>query len=214
MSTTLACVPPMTNRSLSLTPDTFASVAHMLAETLKLEPPPYRAWAMPAERARMPLGSYLLGYGYIRPNQLVKVITQQQQATNQGRVLLLGDVMVACELISTRVLATMLGVQLMDRLVDPSPFQPVRLGEHLVVRDLLKPRHLAGILQLQAWLRTQNYAVPLGILLVEQNLVAQSHIELIVAQVQNHEQMATPDVPASSRPYALPAQQYSSSTCA
>ncbi|PDW05003.1 hypothetical protein [Candidatus Viridilinea mediisalina] len=179
----------------------------MLAETLNLEPPLYRAWAMPAERARMPLGSYLLGYGYIRPNQLVKVITQQQQAVSEGRVLMLGDLMVNQAMISTRVLATMLAVQLMDRIVDPSPFQPMRLGEHLVVRHMLKPRHLAGVLQLQSWLRTQNHAVPLGILLVQQNLVSQSHIELIVAEAQACQPMVQP-----KQPYALPTQSYANST--
>ncbi|RRR69223.1 MAG: hypothetical protein EI684_16290 [Candidatus Viridilinea halotolerans] len=185
MSTTLAYVPPIV--SASPTADVFASVAHMLAETLRIEPPPYRAWAMPAERARMPIGSYLLGHGYIRPNQLVQALSIQQQAAPGEHRMLLGDVMVARSLISPRVLATMLAVQLMDRLVDPTPFQPVRLGEHLVSRGLIKPRHLAGVLQLQSWLRSQGYAVQLGTLLVQQNLVHMRHVEEIVAQERSRQ---------------------------
>lgn len=66
---TPAYAPPLI--SAGPTADACASVAHLLAETLRVEPPVYRAWIMPAERARLPLGTYLLGYGYIRPNQLV-----------------------------------------------------------------------------------------------------------------------------------------------
>ncbi|PDW02130.1 hypothetical protein [Candidatus Viridilinea mediisalina] len=163
------------------TADVFASVAHMLAETKRVEPPRHRAWAMPAERAKMPLGSYLLGHGYIRPNELVQALTLQQQMASEERCMLLGDIMVARGLISPQILATMLAVQLMDRLVDPTPFKPVRLGEHLVARHLIKPRHLAGVLQLQAWLRTQGQAVLVGQLLVQQNLVQPQHIEEIVS---------------------------------
>ncbi|RRR77217.1 MAG: hypothetical protein EI684_01790 [Candidatus Viridilinea halotolerans] len=184
MNTTVAYIPPMTRANP--TADVFAGVAHMLAETLRIEPPLYRAWAMPAERARMPLGSYLLGHGYIRPNQLVHVLTIQQQTSLRGVPQMLGDIMVAESLISPHVLATLLAVQLMDRLVDPTPFQPKRLGEHLVARGLVKPRKLASVLQLQSWLRVQGHAVPLGSLFVQQNLVQRSHIEEIVAQTSAH----------------------------
>lgn len=179
MNTLGAYTPVMANSGP--TADVFASVAHMLAETKRVEAPRYRAWAMPAERARMPLGSYLLGHGYIRPNELVQALTMQQQMVSSDKQpMLLGDIMVARGLISPQVLATMLAVQLMDRLVDPTPFKPVRLGEHLVARHLIQPRHLAGVLQLQSWLRAQGQMVLVGQLLVQQNLVLPQHIEAIV----------------------------------
>lgn len=83
-------------------------------------------------------------------------------------------------MISPRVLAAMLAVQLIDRLVDPTPFRPLRLGEHLVSRGHIKPRHLAGVLQLQSWLRFQGYSIQLGTLLVQQNLVHVRHIEEVL----------------------------------
>jgi hypothetical protein len=174
----LAYTPPLS--SAGPTADVCASVAHLLAETLRIEPPAYRAWIMPTERARLPLGSYLLGHGYIRPNQLVQALAIQQQAAPGEQRILIGDILVARGMISPRVLAAMLAVQLMDRLVDPTPFRPLRLGEHLVSRGYIKPRHLAGVLQLQSWLRFQGYSIQLGTLLVQQNLVHVRHIEEVL----------------------------------
>lgn len=178
MSTQAYNIPPITHAGP--TADACANVVHMLAETLRVEPPPYRAWSMPSDRARMPLGSYLLGYGYVRPNQLVQALNLQQQVRPGEQRLLIGDLLVARRIISPRVLATMLAMQLMDRLVDPTPFRPRRLGEHLVSRGHIKPRHLAGVLQLQSWLRLQGYAVPLGTLLVQQNLVHMRHVDEVL----------------------------------
>jgi hypothetical protein len=185
MSTLAYNISPIVNAGP--TADVCASVVHMLAETLRVEPPPHRAWSMPSDRARMPLGSYLLGYGYIRPRQLVQMLNLQQQSRPGEPRLLIGDLLVAHNIISPRVLATMLAMQLMDRLVDPSPFRPKRLGEHLISRGHIKPRPLAGVLQLQSWLRLQGYAVPLGALLVQQNLVHTRHIDEVLDSEQTRQ---------------------------
>lgn len=175
---TLAYTPPLI--SVSPSAEACANVAHLLAETLRVEPPAYRAWVMPPERSRLPLGSYLLGHGYIRPNQLVQALNIQQQVVPGAQRLLIGDILVARSMISPRVLAAMLALQLIDRLFDPTPFRPMRLGEHLVSRGHIQPRHLAGVLQLQSWLRFKGYSVQLGTLLVQQNLVQVRHIEEVL----------------------------------
>ena len=159
---------------------TGAATAHLLAATLTVEPPTYPACRMPAERATLPIGAYLLGYGYLRPQQLVRALREQRETLARHQHLLLGDILIDQGLISPRVLATLMAVQLVDRLIEPAPFQPERLGELLVARGRLQPVELAGALQWQAWLRSKGLRVRLGEILVQQNLVTAPEVEALV----------------------------------
>jgi hypothetical protein len=94
--------------------------------------------------------------------------------------MLLGDVLIRDGAISPRVLASLLTLQLVDRLHVPGPFLPTRLGEHLVIQGILSPNQLATSLQLQAWLRAQGVRVRLGDLLIQQNLVTPQAIAAAV----------------------------------
>lgn len=160
-------------------------VAHLLAETLRCEPPRWRSFAMPADRSQLPLGGYLLGYGYAKPQQIVAALRTQKQALPGERIILMGDILVNHEVVSPRVLSTMLAVQLVDRLIDPQPFRPNRLGEHLVNRGHLQPHQLAGALQLQTWLRRKGVPVPLGELLLHQGLVQRQQLAEALDIVQS-----------------------------
>lgn len=167
-----------------LSADVCIEVAHLLAETLRTEPPGSRVWAMPADRQNLPLGGYLLGHGYIRPSQLVQALAIQRQRTPGEQHMLLGDILVARGTISPRVLATMLAVQLVDRLIDPAPFTPARIGELLVAHGHIQPQQLARVIQLQSWLRLKGIPVRLGELLVQQNLVRARHIEEALSRAE------------------------------
>ncbi|MFV9503169.1 MAG: hypothetical protein AB4911_01245 [Oscillochloridaceae bacterium umkhey_bin13] len=182
--TTLSTPLPTTHARLSV--DVCLEVAHLLAETLRAEPPQFRQFAMPSDRSNLPLGGYLLGYGYAKPHQVVRALRTQEQALPGETRMLIGEILVHHDVISPRVLATMLAIQLVDRLIDPQPFQPNRIGEHLVSRGLIQPRQLAGALQLQTWLRRKGMPIQLGELLVHQGLVGKHHL----AEVLNHAKSA------------------------
>lgn len=157
-----------------------AAAMHVLDATLKAEPPPFRRWKFSPGQPLAPIGNYLLGYGYVRPAQLIQALKFQRACSYGETRMLLGDVLIRDGVISPRVLASLLTLQLVDRLHVPGPFLPTRLGEHLVIQGILSPNQLATSLQLQAWLRAQGVRVRLGDLLIQQNLVTPQAIAAAV----------------------------------
>ena len=161
-----------------------AAVAHNLDATLRAEPPPERGWKMPVERGKLPIGGYLLGYGYLRPQQLVLALKLQRRSGLQGSHLMLGDTLVRQQVISARVLATMLIVQLVDRLLADPPLIPTRLGEGLVLSGRIAPVQLAGAIQLQTWLRSAGMECSLSDILIQQNLVTPEDVAAALRPAQ------------------------------
>lgn len=157
-----------------------ATAAHVVDTLLKAEPPPYRSWKLSPGQHLAPIGNYLLGYGYVQPPQLIKALKLQRAASGDEAGVLLGDVLIGEGVISPRVLATLLTIQLVDRILAPVPFQPTRLGEHLIIKGILLPNQLASSLQLQTWLRARGVRVKLGDLLIQQNLVTPQAIAAVV----------------------------------
>lgn len=160
--------------------DSEAAVARLLATTLRIEPPTLRPLQLPADRTASPLGAYLLSYGYLSSRQLINALREQQEAIADRQPIMLGDLLIAQQLISPLVLATLTAVQLFDRLTGTLPFRPALLGEQLVVQGKLMPTQLARAIQHQAWLRSQGRQVLLGAILVQQKLVTVRDIEAVL----------------------------------
>jgi hypothetical protein len=153
-----------------------AAVAYYLDATLRDEPPPARRWKMPVERDQLPIGAYLLGHGYLKPVQLRHAIRLQHEQAQQGARPMLGDVLVRERLVSPRVLATMLAVQLVDRILFARTDLLTRLEERLILAERLSPVQAARTIQLQSWLRFKGVDCTMEELLLQQNLV--THADL------------------------------------
>lgn len=154
-----------------------AAVAHLLADTLRGEPPGFSPLQMPQDRQNLPIGRYLLGYGYVSPQQLVTALQQQRAAHNGSQPPFLGDILATQQIISPRVLSTFVVVQLVDRLIESPAFTPLRLGELLVAQGRLLPTQLAQAIQLQTWLRSKGVRVPIGEILTQLNMITAPEID-------------------------------------
>ncbi|MFP4439251.1 MAG: hypothetical protein ACLFVO_18575 [Chloroflexaceae bacterium] len=168
---------------------TGAEVAHLLQATLQTYPPgmPTAALAAAGQSRAQPLGRYLLAFGYLPPPQLVMALAAQRQLATQGVSRFLGDILVDHGVVDRYVMTTLLIVQLLDRLLDPTYAAPWRLGEYLVLTNRITPMQLAPALRVQAWLRQQGMVVHLGDLLVEQGVVHRADVTAaLTAQAQQH----------------------------
>lgn len=156
-----------------------AAVAYYLDATLREEPPSGRRWQMPAERDNLPIGGYLLGYGYLQPRQLRQAITLQRDLAARGYQPMLGEVLVRQQVISPRVLATMLAVQIVDRALSTTPPHPSRLEERLVHSGHISPVQAARTIQLQTWLRSKGIECSMADLLLQQSLVTPAELDAL-----------------------------------
>ena len=151
---------------------TAATVAHMLRKMLAEFPPPLKASSVAAggEGVR-PIGSYLLELGYVSQEQLNSVLVDQRWSQEMNMQCRVGDLLIQTGLLPTKVLATVMLMQSMERLLSPRGPSPRFVGEFLLLQRHITPEQLAGGLQMQTWLLHQGLPVRLGDLLVEQGTI-------------------------------------------
>ena len=148
------------------------AVAQMLHRTLAYFPPP--APAIPADEeisGGRQLGSYLLELGYVTPGQLAHALNEQKWSNEFSVPSRLGDILVRQQIISEKVLATVLLLQSMDRLLDRNGPAPQFIGEYLLLMRQITPEQLAMALEAQVRLSLRGKHVRLGDLFVRMNIL-------------------------------------------
>ncbi len=159
-----------------------AEVAHLLGKALQDHPPPLTKSLIstPNGKTSRRIGSYLLDLGYVTPWQLVPVLAEQRQSSQESKTPKIGDILVQKGLVNSQVLVAVLLVQMIDRLFDHSYRTNRFLGEDLIARGVLSPTQLAPALELQTWLRQRNLQVRLGDLLIRQGVVDQQMLRIVL----------------------------------
>lgn len=174
------------NPSLSL--KTGAAIAHLLRQTLIDHPPPVQQRTLPSGPGAQQLGHYLLSLGYLTSLQLRTALDAQRMSAVTGQPQLLGEILVRAQLIPAPVLTTILLLQMVDRMLDPT-WVPQLLGEELVAQGVIQPTELIPALQQQSRLRQEGRGVPLGELLVQQGLLDTHQISDSLAMQHRRSQL-------------------------
>lgn len=175
-----------------------AEIAHLLRTTLQELPPPAQPVIHNIVRSQLPIGGYLLAFGYITPQELAQASAAYRSHRTSNPRLLFGQELVNRGIIHPRVLSTMLLVQMVDRMLEPG-FQPRMLGELLVAAGLIRPVMLAPVLQLQTWMRARGMQAPLGDLLVQCGVLTTAQIDTVLQE--QHSIILPPHGEAHSMPF-------------
>ena len=162
------------------------AVAQMLHRTLAYFPPPAgTASSIAAKHSGVrPLGSYLLELGYITPEQLASALNEQSWSQDLSVANRLGDILVQQQIVSEKVLATVLLLQAMDRLLDRNGPAPQYIGEYLLLTRHVTPEQLAMALEAQLRLSLRGKRVRLGDLLVRMNMLTKQQMMLALNAYQ------------------------------
>jgi hypothetical protein len=138
------------------------------------------ALSQPATAALpQPIGAYLVAYAGLSEEQCAEALRAQRAA--DGPVAPpLGQIVMERGWVRPSVLATMLLMQLADRMLGQGARPPARLGEYLVAEGLLRVEQLAPALTEQLEAQQQGRAIPLGALLVRQGMLQPAQLAAVL----------------------------------
>lgn len=137
----------------------------------------------PGQRRARKLGEYLVERGILSTSQLEYALAEQKrlQQGMQGIRVLLGDVLIKLDLLTPKMLASLLIEQQQDK-VGGGDGSPEYLGEYLVGQGIITREQLSTVLEAQIQLRKQGKRMLLGELLTRAGYISPSVLETVLQQ--------------------------------